>query len=86
MKDLNVFEEEFEEEEEQLKSPLAREIEESFNGDAVSAAMYFLNEGRIEDAKILFELITDEAFSILSSSDYVALCENIINDLEAEFE
>lgn len=82
MKDLNVFEED----EEQLKSPLAREIDESFNGDAISAAMHFLDEGRIEDAKILFELITEEAFCLLSSSDYVALCENIMNDLEAEFE
>ena len=86
MKDLNVFEEEFEEDEEQLKSPLAREIKESFNGDAISAAMYFLEEGRIIDAKILFELITEEAFCILSSSDYVALCENIVDDLESEFE
>ena len=86
MKDLNVFEQEFEEIDEARKNPLAAEIKESFNGDVITAIKYFLNEGRIEDIKTLFNLLANEAFDILSGDDYVALCENVLNDLDEEYD
>lgn len=91
MMDLNVFEQDFEEEmdevEEERKSPLARRIEEEFHGDVISAIHFMLeDENNIEDVKILFSLLADEAFTVLSDDDYVALCENVLNDLDAEFE
>ena len=91
MKDVNVFEQDFEEEmdelEEERKSPLARRIEEEFRGDVISAIHFMLeDENNIEDVKILFSLLADEAFAVLSDDDYVALCENVLNDLDADFE
>lgn len=87
-KDLVVNENEFDLdfEEEPRKSPLARRIQEEYNGDVISAIHFMLEENEVEDAKILFSLLADEAFEVLSDDDYVALCENVLNDLDAEFE
>ena len=87
MKDLDVFEQDFEEVEEERKSPLARRIEEEFHGDVISAIHFMLeDENNIEDVKILFSLLADEAFEVLTDDDYVALCDNVLNDLDSEFE
>lgn len=86
MKDVNVFEQDFEEMDEARKNPLADEIEESFNGDVITAIKHFLNEGRIDDTKTLFNLLANEAFDILSGDDYVALCENVLDDLDEDYE
>lgn len=83
MNEENVFELDFEEE---RKSPLAARIVEEFNGDVISAIKYFLNEGDTANAQILFNLLADEAFSILSEDDYVALCENVLDILDSDFE
>lgn len=83
MNEENVFELDFEEE---RKSPLAARIVEEFNGDVISAIKYFLNEGDTSNAQILFSLLADEAFSILSEDDYVALCENVLDILDSDFE
>lgn len=73
--------------EEPRKSPLARRIEEEFHGDVISAIHFMLeDENNIEDVKILFSLLADEAFEVLTDDDYVALCDNVLNDLDAEFE
>lgn len=68
------------------KSPLGRRIQEEFRGDIISAIHFMLeDENNIEDVKILFSLLADEAFSILTDDDYVALCNNVLEDLENEF-
>lgn len=70
---------------EKRKSPLGRRIQEEFNGDVISAIHFMLEEEDYVNVKILFSLLADEAFSILSDDDYVALCDNVLEDLENEF-
>jgi hypothetical protein len=67
------------------KSPLGRRIQEEFNGDVISAIHFMLEEEDYVNVKILFSLLADEAFSILTDDDYVALCNNVLEDLENEF-
>lgn len=67
------------------KSPLGRRIQEEFRGDVISAIHFLLEEEDYANAKILFSLLADEAFSILTDDDYVALCDNVLEDLENEF-
>lgn len=71
--------------EEPRKSPLGRRIQEEFRGDVISAIHFMLEEEDYVNAKILFSLLADEAFSILTDDDYVALCNNVLEDLENEF-
>ena len=44
-----------------------------------------LEEEDYVNVKILFSLLADEAFSILTDDDYVSLCNNVLEDLENEF-
>lgn len=67
------------------KSPLGRRIQEEFRGDVISAIHFLLEEEDYVNAKILFSLLADEAFSILTDDDYVALCNNVLEDLENEY-
>lgn len=67
------------------KSPLGRRIQEEFRGDVISAIHFMLEEEDYDNVKILFSLLADEAFSILTDDDYVALCNNVLEDLENEF-
>lgn len=67
------------------KSPLGRRIQEEFRGDVISAIHFMLEEEDYDNVKILFSLLADEAFSILTDDDYVALCDNVLEDLENEF-
>ncbi len=69
----------------QRKSPLGRRIQEEFRGDVISAIHFMLEEEDYVNVKILFSLLADEAFSILTDDDYVALCNNVLEDLENEF-
>lgn len=70
---------------EKRKSPLGRRIQEEFRGDVISAIHFMLEEEDYVNVKILFSLLADEAFSILTDDDYVALCNNVLEDLENEF-
>lgn len=67
------------------KSPLGRRIQEEYRGDVISAIHFMLEEEDYDNVKILFSLLADEAFSILTDDDYVALCNNVLEDLENEF-
>lgn len=67
------------------KSSLGRRIQEEYRGDVISAIHFMLEEEDYENVKILFSLLADEAFSILTDDDYVALCNNVLEDLENEF-
>ena len=67
------------------KSPLGKRIQEEFRGDVISAIHFMLEEEDYVNVKILFSLLADEAFSILTDDDYVALCNNVLEDLENEF-
>lgn len=67
------------------KSPLGRRIQEEFRGDVISAIHFMLEEEDYDNVKILFSLLADEAFSVLTDDDYVALCNNVLDDLENEF-
>ena len=69
----------------QRKSPLGRRIQEEFRGDVISAIHFMLEEEDYINVKILFSLLADEAFSVLTDDDYVALCNNVLEDLENEF-
>lgn len=70
---------------EKRKSPLGRRIQEEFRGDVISAIHFMLEEEDYDNVKILFSLLADEAFSVLTDDDYVALCNNVLEDLENEF-
>lgn len=67
------------------KSPLGRRIQEEFRGDVISAIHFMLEEEDYNNVKILFSLLADEAFSVLTDDDYVELCNNVLEDLENEF-
>lgn len=67
------------------KSPLGRRIQEEFRGDVISAIHFMLEEEDYDNVKILFSLLADEAFNVLTDDDYVELCDNVLEDLENEF-
>ena len=79
MKDLNVFEQEFEEIDEARKNPLAAEIKESFNGDVITAIKYFLNDIYVigDDVMRIYKLDNHNLISFIYTYDSIENCINI---------